>query len=73
MSNFNGRGMKKIRMCEPTRNIRMAWARAKRWTVDHNWSRMIFFTDECKVDLDEQYSLYFKKGRRRMFTSGHRS
>ena len=31
----------------------MAWARGKgRWTVDHNWSKVIF-SDECKVVLGQ--------------------
>ena len=49
LSNFTGRGRKKIRICEPARNIRIAWARGKRWTVDHNWSRMIFLLMSVKL------------------------
>lgn len=49
---------KKIRIREQNRKNRVAWARGKRrWTVDYNWSKVIF-SDECKVVLGQNNRVY---------------
>ena len=57
-TNYCGVCRKKIRIPKQNRDTRVAWAKGKgRWTVDHNWSKVIF-SDECKVVLGQNNRVY---------------